>query len=45
MRNKRLSVWKVMVHASFKKVIAFDVLFMVLGAMMGAGIAVAVLLH
>lgn len=37
------SVWKKQVHASFKKVIAFDLLFMVLGALIGAGIVTAVL--
>lgn len=37
------SVWKKQVHASFKKVIAFDLLFMVLGAIIGAGIITAVL--
>lgn len=37
------SVWKKQVHASFKKVIAFDLLFMVLGALIGAGIITAVL--
>jgi len=38
------SVWKKEVRASFKKVIAFDLLFMALGAMIGAGIVTAVLL-
>ncbi len=38
------SVWKKEVHASFKKVIAFDLLFMVLGGFIGAGIVTAVLL-
>lgn len=38
------SIWKKEVHASFKKVIAFDLLFMALGAMIGAGIVTAVLL-
>ncbi len=45
MEMKKPSVWKGTVHASFKKVIAFDVLFMVLGAMIGAGIAIAILFH
>lgn len=38
------SVWKKEVHASFKKVIAFDLLFMALGGFIGAGIVTAVLL-
>ena len=37
------SIWKRQVHASFKKVVAFDLLFMVLGALIGAGIITAVL--
>ncbi|MGB6462999.1 MAG: hypothetical protein WBF38_02085 [Nitrosotalea sp.] len=37
------SVWKKEVHASFKKVIAFDLLFMVLGGCIGAGIVTAIL--
>lgn len=37
------SVWTRKVNASFKKVIAFDLLFMALGALIGAGIVTAVL--
>jgi hypothetical protein len=37
------SIWKKQVHASFKKVVAFDLLFMMLGALIGAGIITAVL--
>ncbi len=37
------SVWKKQVNASFRKVVAFDLLFMVLGALIGAGIVTAVL--
>jgi hypothetical protein len=39
----KTSVWKRQVHASFKKVVAFDLLFMMLGAFIGAGIITAVL--
>jgi hypothetical protein len=42
---KKPSVWRMTVHASFKKVIGFDLLFLTLGAMIGAGIIVAILLH
>ena len=37
------SVWKKQVNASFRKIVAFDLLFMVLGALIGAGIVTAVL--
>lgn len=37
------SVWKRQVNASFRKIVAFDLLFMVLGALIGAGIVTAVL--
>ena len=37
------SVWKKEIHAPFKKVIAFDLLFMMLGGFIGAGIVTAVL--
>ena len=40
---EKQSVWKKQVHASFRKVIAFDLLFLALGAMIGAGIITAVL--
>jgi hypothetical protein len=39
----KTSVWKRQVHASFKKVVAFDLLFMLLGALIGAGIITAVM--
>ncbi|HXX05742.1 MAG TPA: hypothetical protein VEJ68_02860 [Candidatus Bathyarchaeia archaeon] len=42
---KRPSVWRKEVRAPFKKVIAFDLLFMMLGGMIGAGIITAVLLR
>lgn len=38
------TVWATMVHAPFKKVIAFDLLFLGLGGMIGAGIITAVLI-
>jgi hypothetical protein len=37
------SVWEKQVHASFRKVVAFDLLFMMLGALIGAGIITTVL--
>jgi len=37
------SVWSAEVRAPFKKVIAFDILFLGLGAIIGAGIITAVL--
>ncbi len=40
---KKPSVWRGQVRASFKKVIAFDLLFLTLGAMIGAGIITLVL--
>ncbi|MDE1763261.1 MAG: hypothetical protein KGH88_03335 [Thaumarchaeota archaeon] len=47
MQNKleveKPSVWKMQVRASFRKVIAFDLLFLGLGAMVGAGILAAIL--
>ncbi|MDC8451399.1 MAG: hypothetical protein LV477_00665 [Candidatus Nitrosotalea sp.] len=39
----KTSVWKKQVHTSFKKVVAFDLLFMMLGGLIGAGIITAVL--
>lgn len=41
--QKQKSVWNARVHSPFKKVIAFDLLFLTLGAMIGAGIITAVL--
>jgi hypothetical protein len=43
LESRKPSVWKMQVHASFKKVIAFDLLFLGLGAMIGAGILAAIL--
>ncbi len=40
---EKSSVWKKQVSASFRKVVAFDLLFMMLGALIGAGIVTAVL--
>lgn len=40
MPTKLPSIWDKMVHASFKKVIAFDLLFLGLGITIGAGIGV-----
>jgi len=34
----RTSIWEKMVHASFRKVVAFDFLFLGLGIAIGAGI-------
>ena len=39
-QTKPQSTWNKMVHASFRKVIAFDLLFMGLGIAVGAGIGV-----
>ena len=39
------TVWTAEVRAPFKKVIAYDVLFLGLGAIIGAGIITAVLFH
>ena len=35
---KETSVWSKMVHATFRKVVAFDLLFMGLGIAIGVGI-------
>jgi len=40
---KPTNCWNTMVHASFKKVIAFDLLFLTLGIPIGAGIITAIL--
>ncbi len=37
-QEKPKSAWDKMVHASFKKVVSFDLLFMGLGIAVGAGI-------
>lgn len=40
---KKPTVWTSEVRAPFKKVIAFDLLFLALGAIIGAGIITAIL--
>ncbi len=40
---KKPSVWRAEVRAPFKKVVAFDLLFLGLGALIGAGIITAIL--
>jgi hypothetical protein len=45
MADKKPTVWAAEVRAPFKKVIAYDVLFLGLGAIIGAGIITAVLFH
>jgi len=37
-QNKPRNTWDKMVHASFRKVVAFDLLFLGLGITVGAGI-------
>ena len=37
------SVWKKQVHASFRKVVSFDLLFLGLGIPIGAGVLAAIL--
>ncbi len=39
------TVWATEVRAPFKKIIAYDILFLGLGAIIGAGIITAVLFH
>jgi hypothetical protein len=39
------SIWGMKVHASFKKVVAFDLLFMMLGGLVGSGIITAILVR
>jgi hypothetical protein len=39
------NIWKAQVHAPFKKVIAFDLLFLGLGIFIGAGIITAILVN
>ena len=47
MTNKpaKPTVWATEVRAPFKKIIAYDILFLGLGAFIGAGIITAVLFH
>lgn len=42
-RMQKQSTWNKMVHAPFKKVVAFDLLCMTMGMPIGAGIATAFL--
>ena len=42
---KKPSVWKGEIRASFRKVIAFDLLFLGLGVIIGAGIITAILIR
>jgi len=42
---KKPSVWRGEVRASFRKVIAFDLLFLGLGAIIGAGIITVILIR
>lgn len=39
------TVWAAEVRAPFKKIIAYDILFLGLGAIIGAGVITAVLFH
>jgi len=39
------TVWAAEVRAPFKKIIAYDILFLGLGAVIGAGVITAVLFH
>lgn len=39
-KNPKESVWNKMVHASFRKVVAFDLLFLGIGLVIGMGIGV-----
>ncbi|MDE1829024.1 MAG: hypothetical protein KGI25_01750 [Thaumarchaeota archaeon] len=41
--SKKPSIWETQVYAPFKKIIAFDLLFLGLGALIGAGIYAAIL--
>lgn len=42
-QSRTQSIWDKMVHAPFKKVVAFDLLCMVMGMPIGAGILAALL--
>ncbi|MGI0093495.1 MAG: hypothetical protein ACREA8_05280 [Nitrosotalea sp.] len=42
---KKPTVWEAQVRAPFKKVIAFDLLFLGLGIIIGAGIITVILGH
>ncbi|MDH3312979.1 MAG: hypothetical protein OEM28_07510 [Nitrosopumilus sp.] len=43
LKSKTQSTWNKMVHAPFKKVVAFDLLCMAMGMPIGAGILAALL--
>ena len=43
LQSKKQSIWNKMVHAPFKKVVAFDLLCMIMGMPIGAGILAALL--
>ncbi len=43
LKHKEQSTWNKMVHAPFKKVVAFDLLCMAMGMPLGAGILAALL--
>ncbi|MDX1533372.1 MAG: hypothetical protein R3230_04110 [Nitrosopumilaceae archaeon] len=38
MQTKQINTWNKMVHAPFKKVVAFDLLCMGIGAVVGMGV-------
>jgi len=38
METKQISTWNKMVHAPFKKVVAFDLICMGIGAVIGLGV-------
>lgn len=42
-KGRGKSVWDKMVHATFRKVVAFDLLFLGLGIAIGAGLSAAFL--
>ena len=39
-KPSKISKWDTMVHASFRKVVSFDLLFFVMGLVVGMGIGV-----
>ncbi len=45
LQQEKSDTWHKEVRASFKKVVAFDLLFYVLGALFGAGIMGAILIR
>jgi hypothetical protein len=42
-KESKTSVWNRMVHASFRKVVAFDCLFLGIGILIGIGIGVFII--